>query len=109
MFFRKSNTSNDGESVEQQHERKFQELKASMGPLSGRSLQYCSDACLKRYLEARSWNVEKSKKMLEESLRWRSSFKPEEIRWVREMSSSLLLIRMLFPIYINLVYQLKSI
>lgn len=81
MFFRKSNSSHDGESVEQQRERKFQELKASLGPLSGRSLQYCSDACLKRYLEARSWNIDKSKKMLEESLRWRSSFKPEEIRW----------------------------
>ncbi|KAG6424922.1 hypothetical protein SASPL_115345 [Salvia splendens] len=81
MFFRKSNSSHDGESVEQQHERKFQELKSSLGPLTGRSQQYCSDACLKRYLEARSWNIEKSKKMLEESLRWRSSFKPEEIRW----------------------------
>ncbi|KAH6824945.1 Sec14p-like phosphatidylinositol transfer family protein [Perilla frutescens var. hirtella] len=81
MFFRRSNSSHDGESVEVQRERKFQELKASLGPLSGRSLQYCSDACLKRYLEARSWSVDKSKKMLEESLRWRSSFKPEEIRW----------------------------
>ncbi|GFP84425.1 random slug protein 5 [Phtheirospermum japonicum] len=81
MFFRKSNSSHVDESVEQQKERKFNELKASLGPLSGRSLQYCSDACLKRYLEARNWNVDKSKKMLEETLRWRSSFKPEEIRW----------------------------
>ena len=59
------------------------ELKAALGPLSGRGLQYCSDACLKRYLEARSWNVDKAKKMLEETLRWRSTYKPEEIRWVR--------------------------
>ncbi|KAK6130981.1 hypothetical protein DH2020_035276 [Rehmannia glutinosa] len=81
MFFRKSNPSHDGESVELQKERKFNELKASLGPLSGRSLQYCTDACLKRYLEARNWNVDKSKKMLEETLRWRSSYKPEEIRW----------------------------
>ncbi|KAI3460320.1 hypothetical protein Pfo_016983 [Paulownia fortunei] len=81
MFFRKSNSSHDDESVELQKEHKFNELKASLGPLSGRSLQYCTDECLTRYLEARSWNVDKSKKMLEETLRWRSSYKPEEIRW----------------------------
>ncbi|KAI3464965.1 hypothetical protein Pfo_021628 [Paulownia fortunei] len=81
MFLRKSDSSHDAESVELQHERKINELKASLGPLSGRSLLYCTDACLKRYLEARNWNVEKSKKMLEETLRWRSSYKPEEIRW----------------------------
>ncbi|KAL3840308.1 hypothetical protein ACJIZ3_024899 [Penstemon smallii] len=81
MFRRKNNSSHDNESIELQHERKTNELKASLGPLSGRSLQYCSDACLKRYLEARNWNVDKSKKMLEETLRWRSSYKPEEIRW----------------------------
>lgn len=51
--------------------------------MSGRSLQYCSDPCLRRYLEARNWNVDKSKKMLEETLKWRSTYKPEEIRWVR--------------------------
>lgn len=61
------------------------ELRTSLGaPLSGRDLQYCSDACLRRYLEARNWNVEKSKKMLEETLKWRLTFKPEEIRWVRK-------------------------
>lgn len=58
------------------------ELKLAIGPLSGRSLQYCTDACLRRYLEARNWNVDKSKKMLEETLKWRSTYKPEEIRWV---------------------------
>lgn len=81
MFFRRSNSSHADESIELQRERKFQELKASLGPLSGRSLQYCTDACLKRYLEARNWNVDKSKKMLEDTLRWRASYKPEEIRW----------------------------
>lgn len=59
------------------------ELREALGPLSGRSLKYCNDGCLRRYLEARNWNVEKSKKMLEESLKWRETFKPEEIRWVR--------------------------
>ncbi|XP_045832910.1 phosphatidylinositol transfer protein 3-like isoform X1 [Trifolium pratense] len=57
------------------------ELKAAIGPLSGRRLKYCTDACLKRYLEARNWNVDKAKKMLEESFKWRSTYKPEEIRW----------------------------
>ncbi|GAV58876.1 CRAL_TRIO domain-containing protein/CRAL_TRIO_N domain-containing protein, partial [Cephalotus follicularis] len=57
------------------------ELKAAIGQLSGRSAQYCTDACLRRYLEARSWNVDKSKKMLEETLKWRSTYKPEEIHW----------------------------
>lgn len=58
------------------------ELRAAIGPLSGRQLMYCTDACLRRYLEARNWNVDKAKKMLEESLKWRSTYKPEEIRWV---------------------------
>lgn len=58
------------------------ELKAAIGPLSGRNLLYCTDACLRRYLEARNWNVDKAKKMLEETLAWRSTYKPEEIRWV---------------------------
>ncbi|KAE8665888.1 putative 40S ribosomal protein S12 [Hibiscus syriacus] len=34
----------------------------------------------RRYLEARNWN-NKAKKMLEETLKWRSTYKPEEIRW----------------------------
>ncbi|MBA0865218.1 hypothetical protein Goshw_010175, partial [Gossypium schwendimanii] len=59
----------------------IKELRAAIGPLSGRSLKYCTDACLRRYLEARNWNADKSKKMLEETLKWRSTYKPEEIRW----------------------------
>lgn len=62
------------------------ELRTALGPLSGRSLKYCTDACLRRYLEARNWNVDKAKKMLEETLKWRASFKPEEIRWVSFMN-----------------------
>jgi len=49
-------------------------------------LQFCDDACLRRYLEARNWNVDKAKKMLEETLKWRSIYKPEEIRWVSSIS-----------------------
>ena len=50
------------------------ELRAALGPLSGRSLQYCTDACLVRYLEARNWNVDKAKKMLEETAQVLSEF-----------------------------------
>lgn len=58
------------------------ELKIALGPLSGRNLRYCTDGCLRRFLEARNWNVDKAKKMMEETLIWRSTYKPEEIRWV---------------------------
>ncbi|RCV41142.1 hypothetical protein SETIT_9G111700v2 [Setaria italica] len=57
------------------------ELKAALGPLSTRDEKYCSVACLARYLEARNWNVAKSRKMLEESLKWRAAYRPEDIRW----------------------------
>ncbi|XP_060173462.1 uncharacterized protein LOC132604129 isoform X1 [Lycium barbarum] len=80
MFRRKTHSHCDQEAGEDQP-HKVKELRTSLAPLSGRSLQYCNDACLRRYLEARNWNVDKSKKMLEDSLKWRSSFKPEEIRW----------------------------
>ncbi|KAK8707960.1 hypothetical protein V6N13_059010 [Hibiscus sabdariffa] len=72
-------TSQENDSL--QHESKVKELRAALGPLAGRSLKYCTDACLRRYLEARNWNVDKSTKMLEETLKWRSTYKPEEIRW----------------------------
>lgn len=79
-MFRRKNHSNSEQGVEDQ-QHKVKELRASLGQLSGRSAQFCTDACLKRYLEARNWNVDKAKKMLEETLKWRLSFKPEEIRW----------------------------
>lgn len=83
MFRRRgSNRQQQEQEHNEQHpETKVNELRAALGPLSGRSLQYCTDACLKRYLEARNWNVEKAKKMLEETLAWRATYKPEEIRW----------------------------
>ncbi|XP_034921061.2 uncharacterized protein [Populus alba] len=49
--------------------------------VSGHSLQFCTDACFRRYLDARNWNVDKAKKMLEETIKWRSTYKPEEICW----------------------------
>lgn len=65
-----------------QEDGKINELRAALGPLSSRSSKYCTDAsCLRRYLIARNWNVEKARKMLEETLKWRAAYKPEEIRW----------------------------
>lgn len=64
-----------------ERQAKINELRAAIGPLSGHALKFCSDACLRRYLEARNWNVHKSKKMLEETLRWRATYQPEEIHW----------------------------
>ena len=58
------------------------DLRVALGPLSGRGAQYVTDGCLRRYLRARSWNVKKAEKMLRESLAWRESYKPEDIRWV---------------------------
>ncbi|KAJ8764475.1 hypothetical protein K2173_006215 [Erythroxylum novogranatense] len=91
MFLRRKKSQNHGEDEHIERDAKgtecflynFQvsELKAAIGPLSGRSLKYCTDACLRRYLEARNWNVDKAKKMLEETLKWRATFKPEEIHW----------------------------
>ncbi|XP_047970539.1 phosphatidylinositol transfer protein 3-like [Salvia hispanica] len=76
MFRRKSQ---EIDTVER--DAKVKQLRDALGPLSGRSLKFCSDACLRRYLEARSWNLDKAKKMLEATLKWRSEYKPEEIRW----------------------------
>lgn len=61
------------------------ELKSALVPLSGHGEKYCSDTCLTRYLEARNWNITKSRKMLEESLKWRATYRPEDIRWVNEL------------------------
>lgn len=81
MFLWRGKSNHDHENDSSAPESKIRELKAAIGPLSGRRLRYCSDACLKRYLEARSWNIDKSKKMLQDTLKWRAAFKPEEIRW----------------------------
>ncbi|KAG5222724.1 phosphoglyceride transfer family protein [Salix suchowensis] len=80
-MFRRKNSQSQQENGIAEQEVKVSELRAALGPLSGRSLKYCTDACLRRYLIARNWNVDKAKKMLEETLKWRATFKPEEICW----------------------------
>ncbi|XP_074590695.1 uncharacterized protein LOC141846557 [Curcuma longa] len=75
MFRRKQN-SQEQQDLQAVQEQKVKDLRAVTGP----SL-FCNNACLRRYLEARNWNVDKSEKMLQETLKWRATFKPEEIRW----------------------------
>ncbi|KAK8325428.1 hypothetical protein V6Z12_A11G050800 [Gossypium hirsutum] len=79
MFLRRRHTQKDDS--EQRDAKQVIELRTAIGPLSGRCSLFCTDACLMRYLEARNWNVDKARKMLEETLKWRSTYKPEEIRW----------------------------
>lgn len=81
MFGRWSTSHHEEGNSQEQITSKVNELKAKLGPLVGRNAIYCSDACLKRYLVARNWNVDKAKKMLEETFKWRSMYKPDEIRW----------------------------
>jgi len=64
-----------------EEQAKINELRALLGPLTGKLLLYCSDASLARYLRARNWNMKKAAKMLKEALKWRLEYKPEEIRW----------------------------
>ncbi|KAF9609828.1 hypothetical protein IFM89_018770 [Coptis chinensis] len=80
-MFRRKHSHDHPENDSAKQVAKVKELKSCIGALSGRSLVYCTDACLRRYLEARNWNVDKAKKMLEDSLKWRSTYRPEEIRW----------------------------
>lgn len=64
-----------------------EQFRAALGPLTGKAEQYANDACLKRYLRARNWNLKKAEKMMRDSLAWRENYKPEEIRWVRSLNS----------------------
>ncbi|CAM0875068.1 unnamed protein product [Alopecurus aequalis] len=80
MFRRKHTAHFDLDDAEQR-QAKISELRAAIGPLSTRGEKYCNESCLTRYLEARNWNVDKSRKMLLESLNWRAGRKPEDIRW----------------------------
>ncbi|CAN6286999.1 unnamed protein product [Urochloa humidicola] len=80
-MFRRKHASHFNSNDAEKREAKINELKSALVPLSARGEKYCSKACLTRYLEARNWNVTKSKKMLEESLKWRATYRPEDIRW----------------------------
>jgi len=76
---------------------KMEELKESAPSLVDFKLTkelkvWLSDACMFRYLRARSWNLGKAKELLANSLKWRKEFKPlsitpEEIMWYDYLSS----------------------
>ncbi|KAK3146244.1 hypothetical protein QOZ80_3BG0263530 [Eleusine coracana subsp. coracana] len=80
-MFRRKHASQFNSNDSEKREAKINELRDALGPLSARGEKYCSEACLARYLEARNWNVTKSRKMLEASLKWRAAYRPEDIRW----------------------------
>ncbi|KAJ3695794.1 hypothetical protein LUZ60_001171 [Juncus effusus] len=65
----------------EEQKSKINEVRGLLGPLTGKSALYCSDASIARYLIARNWNVKKATKMLKETLKWRAQYKPDEIRW----------------------------
>lgn len=56
-----------------------QKLQERDPPLTEKEVAWTDDACLCRYLRARQYDLEKSYKMLDNSLVWRSTFKPEQI------------------------------
>ncbi|WVZ73628.1 hypothetical protein U9M48_021913 [Paspalum notatum var. saurae] len=60
---------------------KIGKVRTALGQLSGKSVLYCSDASIARYLIAWNWDVKKAIKMLQKTLKWRSEYKPDEICW----------------------------
>ncbi|ONK60745.1 uncharacterized protein A4U43_C08F22110 [Asparagus officinalis] len=81
MSFRNSSIGLGKQSLFEEQSNKVEEVKALLGPLPDKFSRYCSDACIRRYLTARSWNVRRATKMLKGTLKWRLENKPEEIRW----------------------------
>ncbi|KAE8795660.1 phosphatidylinositol transfer protein PDR17 [Hordeum vulgare] len=80
-MFRRKQASHFNSDDSEQRQAKINKLRAALGPMSANGKKYCSEACLARYLEARNRNVDKSRKMLEESLKWRAVSRPEDIHW----------------------------
>lgn len=76
-----SSRSMDKNPTPAEQQAKLVQLREALGPLSGRASIFCTDDCLNRHLRARNWNVTKAEKMLQEALKWRASYKPEEIKW----------------------------
>ncbi|KAJ3114922.1 hypothetical protein HDU96_001479 [Phlyctochytrium bullatum] len=42
------------------------------------ALKYCDDACLRRHLRARGWDVEKTAPKLKEAVEWRYDYRPHD-------------------------------
>ncbi|XP_042513190.1 phosphatidylinositol transfer protein 3-like [Macadamia integrifolia] len=79
----KKSASNGNEELSTSNEKqeKINEVRRLVGTLPDKLSIFCSDASISRYLRARNWNIKKATKMLKETLKWRSEYKPEEIRW----------------------------
>ncbi|KAF8024895.1 hypothetical protein BT93_F1903 [Corymbia citriodora subsp. variegata] len=81
----KKSSSNGNEKLltTEEQQAKINEVRRLIGTaaLPEKLSIYCSDASLARHLRARNWNVKKATKMLKDTLKWRSGYKPEEIRW----------------------------
>lgn len=60
---------------------KLNELRTWLGVLSETHAQFCSDACLYRYLRATNWNKRKAGKMIKDTLKWREQYKPQQVKW----------------------------
>ncbi|KAJ3106656.1 hypothetical protein HDU97_005808 [Phlyctochytrium planicorne] len=43
------------------------------------AMTFCDDSCLKRYLRARAWDVDKAAIKLRETLLWRAEYRPHEL------------------------------
>lgn len=60
---------------------KLNELHTSMGALSEAESQFCTDACLHRYLRATNWSKKKAAKMIKDTMKWREHYKPQQVKW----------------------------
>ncbi|KAJ3328923.1 hypothetical protein HDU76_009021 [Blyttiomyces sp. JEL0837] len=47
---------------------------------SEEAIQFCDDACLRRYLRSRNWDLEKALVKLKETVVWRAEYRPHEIK-----------------------------
>ncbi|KAK1317974.1 hypothetical protein QJS10_CPA05g00630 [Acorus calamus] len=82
MFSKKPHASGSEKTLRLEEQKvKIKEVRRLIGPLSDKVPNYCSDACISRYLRARNWNVRKATKMLIATLKWRIEYKPEAIHW----------------------------
>ncbi|CAD5184474.1 unnamed protein product [Musa acuminata subsp. malaccensis] len=82
MYLRKPRASSAEKALSyQEQQTKINEVRCLLGQLAERLPNFCSDASILRYLRARNWDVQKSGKMLKETLKWRLECKPETIRW----------------------------
>ncbi|KAJ7959044.1 Random slug protein 5-like [Quillaja saponaria] len=79
----KETTVNDCKKViaSEELQAKVNEIKRLVEPLPDKLSLYCSDGSISRHLKAQNWNVKKATKMVQETLKWRAEYKPEEIRW----------------------------